>query len=112
MQYEIIPEISREDAEAGLNAALKSNELRLLLLGMCELEDWKWVQNIYLEYVTHEDDSVAGAAVEGLGHLSRVSRNLEKERVIKRLRELELERPALAGHVEFAVEDIEHFIQR
>ncbi|MDK1288395.1 hypothetical protein [Pseudoalteromonas umbrosa] len=100
---------SKEYTETQLNLA-KGEELCLLLLGLCELEDWKWVQNIYLKYIYDDDHWVATAAITGLGHLARISGQLDKKTVVQSLTALIEIKPALEGKVRNTISDIEMFL--
>ena len=108
-QYQDLPRVSEKDIETKLELA-KGEDLCLLLLAMSELENWRWVQEKYLTYLTHEDKWVASAAITGLGHLARLSGNLDKDKVISSLKKLESERPELIGKIEDSISDIEVFL--
>jgi len=83
----------------------------LPLLGICGLvDDWAWVQETYLGFIEHENVWVAGAAINGLGHLARIARRLDKARVLAVLRALPTDDPFVNGKVADAIADIEHFV--
>jgi hypothetical protein len=72
--------------------------------------DWEWVQDRCLEFLDHPDSRVKALAVTCLGHLARIHRKLDKERVVARLAAVRLRDPELAGRVEDATEDIEQYL--
>jgi len=99
----------KEQAEKDLKTAYGEN-LCSLLIGISEIEDWKWAQDIYLKYLNDRDQWVATAAITGLGHLARISKNLEKEKVIGALEELSKNNPKLKGKIRDAISDINIFL--
>lgn len=109
IQYEKLHKITREKAESKLKV-LHGEDLCRLLLSMCELEDWKWVQDTYLRFVRNNDYWVAAAAVTGLGHLARTSGELEKDKVIGILEDVARSVPELEGKVDGAISDINMFV--
>jgi len=83
----------------------------VLLLGICQWPDWRWVQSVYLHWMHHEDHWVAGAAITGLGHLARCARRMDKAIVVPALEALVQNRPAMAGKIENALDDIAMFTE-
>ncbi len=109
IQYEKLPQITKEQAEIKLKNA-QGEELCYLLLSMCELEDWKWVQDIYLQFVRDKNHWVAAAAITALGHLARIAGKLEKDRVIDILKDISNTRQELKGKAKDAISDINMFV--
>lgn len=87
----------------------EGEELTLLLLGLSELDDWEWVQDIYLNFVNDKDIWVASAAIGGLGDLARIHGHIDKKRVVKSLLNLANSREELRGKINDAVDDIDMF---
>ncbi|AUI85886.1 hypothetical protein BS333_05550 [Vibrio azureus] len=108
-EYQRVTPVTKEAAEIRLNLA-KGEELCLLLLALCDLEDWKWVQNVYLKYIYDDDLWVASAAITGIGHLARVSGQLDKKIVVKSLTDLAAVKPNLEGKVCDTISDIDMFL--
>ncbi|MCF6204642.1 MAG: hypothetical protein L3J59_13400 [Methylococcaceae bacterium] len=108
MIYEQLPKITKEEAEAKLKVTY-GEELCLLLLSIYEIEDWKWVQDTYIHYVTNEDKWVASAAITGLGHLARITDELENGKVLDVLEGVSSSNPELEGKVSDAINDINMF---
>jgi hypothetical protein len=74
------------------------------------VEDWRWVEERALQLLQSADVEVRGAAVTALGHLARIHRRLDLERVVPALAALRND-PALEGRVEDAMDDIRTFIE-
>ncbi|WP_017662958.1 hypothetical protein [Baaleninema simplex] len=108
MQYEDTPKLTKEDFIIQVKNA-SQEELCLLLLGIYELNDWKWIQSTYLDYLKHQDKWVASAAIIGLGHLARVHGEIEVKKVVSCLEKVAQCRPELEGKVEDAISDINMF---
>ncbi|MBQ4880115.1 hypothetical protein J8M21_23160 [Pseudoalteromonas luteoviolacea] len=108
-KYQRVTPVSKEYAETQLNL-VTGEELCLLLLGLCEQENWEWAQSVYLKYIYDDDHWVASAAITGLGHLARISGQLDKETVVKSLTDLIEVKPSLEGKVHDTLNDIEMFL--
>jgi hypothetical protein len=73
--------------------------------------DAAWVTDRALRLVNSPDFGVRAAAVTALGHLARIHRAIDEERVVPVLRRLSNE-PEIAGRVEDALDDIAVFVRR
>lgn len=71
--------------------------------------DWQWVQDWCLRLSEHPDQNVRRVAVIALGHLARIHRRLDLDRVLPTLA-ARADEPELAGTVEDTLEDIRMFI--
>lgn len=71
--------------------------------------DWHWCQDQCLKYLNHENKNVSGLAATCLGHIARLHKNLEKEKVIKELKKY-LNDADISGQVQDALDDIDIFI--
>ena len=109
-EYQSIHPVAQKDAEAKLNV-VKGEALCSLLLAISELDDVEWVENVYLEYIHDDDQWVSSAAITGLGHLARISGQLNKNLVIKTLTDLAKVKSELKGKISDAISDIEGFIK-
>lgn len=106
--YQKIPELQFNNITERLNSS-DGEELALLLLGLLELDDWEWVQDIYIKFINNKDIWVASAAIGGLGDLARIHGHIDKERVVKSLTNLANSREELRGKISDAVDDIDMF---
>jgi len=71
--------------------------------------DWRWVQDLCLRWTTDPDWQVRNGVVLALGHVARIHRRLDRDRVVPVLRTLS-EDPRLKGTVDDALEDIDMFV--
>ena len=70
--------------------------------------DWRWIQNICLNFVKSKDTQIRRLAVICLGHLARIHGTLDVEQVIPVLENL-LHDSNVAGNVKDALDDIQMF---
>ena len=108
MMYEEIEPLSLSEARK-LIPSLEGEALIRPLLGICGIKDTAWVQETYLQYISHENELVSNAAILGLGHLARISGLANKQSVIKSLEELETKNPMLIGAIQDTLSDINIF---
>ncbi|MET8837225.1 hypothetical protein ABZV78_25370 [Micromonospora sp. NPDC004540] len=71
--------------------------------------DWKELQELHLQLLEHDDRQVSALAATCLGHLARVHRQLDEDRVVAALRRARSV-PHLRGTAADALEDIEVFL--
>jgi hypothetical protein len=108
--HEVLP-ITRQEAEAAF-AAGRPEALTDALLSIAYYEpDWRWVQERCLQYARHQDLWVRRTAITCFGHLARIHRDLDEGFVLPLLEELRRD-SELAGWVEDALDDINHFLRR
>lgn len=105
MQFQQISPISKAEAIAAFESG-NSNQIcnALVSIACCE-SDWRWAQEKCLHFLENEDPEISGLAATCLGHIARVQKTLDKERVVAALRK-QLKNPDIAGQVEDALEDI------
>lgn len=101
--------ISREETEAAF-ASRDPERIALALVNVAFHDaDWRWVQERCLSF-THDDvAAVRQVAVTCLGHVARVHRQLDLERVLPALDELSRDSEV---QVEDALDDIHMFAGR
>ena len=73
--------------------------------------DWRWVQERCLRLARQSDPDIRGCAATCLGHLARIHRVLDVEKVIPVLEELLMD-PELAGRAEDALNDLKMFLSK
>lgn len=109
MRYQPVHPISREEYEA----AIKSGDSEVMCDALVRLTfhepDWRWVQDECLTLADHPDVAVRGLALTCLGHLARIHRTLDLDRVLPCLRRRLLD-PEVAGRAEDALDDIDIFL--
>lgn len=110
MNYQDYQRMSKQAAEK----AFASNEVKCICEAMVSIAfyepDWKWVQNKCLGFLNNEKPEIRGLAATCLGHIARIHRQLEKEKVLNALHGL-LDDHAISGQVKDALDDIDMFLQ-
>ena|SRR5271165_1065575 len=74
-------------------------------------DDWKWAQQLMIEFADHNDDKVAASAASGLGYIAVFHGELDEEIVRPVLARLK-KRPGVVADVLETEEEIEHFVRR
>ncbi len=80
-KYEKIKKIDKQEFLVRQYSVSIEN-LTLLLYGISEVEDWKWVQDIYCKYLNHDDKMVVIASIKGLSEIARINKKLDKKRCL------------------------------
>lgn len=112
VQYEAITPLDK--AKAGEKLLSGDPEAIVYgLLGAVEgVDDWRWVQDQCLRFVTDPREDVVRAAVICLGHLARIRGKLDQERVGKAFRKVKVgASPRVRGAIEDALSDIKIFLR-
>lgn len=108
MRYEQVDPISHEDAEIVFQQH-NSDTIRDALVRIAFHDpDWKWAQMQCLKFLNFPDKSVRQVAITCLGHIARIHRTLDIDRVIPVLEAL-LSDPDLAGVAKDGLDDIKQF---
>ncbi len=107
MTYHESHPVTSEDAEA----AFASNNPEAIAFALVNVvfhdPDWRWVQERCLEFTQHSNASVRQIAVTCLGHVARIHRKLDLEKVSQTLSKLSYD-PEI--QVEDAISDIRIFM--
>jgi len=109
MRYKEAEPISRREAEVAFSSGSPERISDALVSAAFFDPDWRWVQDICIQYANHSDLQISGMAVTCFGHLARIHGNLEMERVLPILQKLRKD-PKLAGKVDDALDDINMYI--
>jgi len=99
------------DVAAALLRRDQDAVLRTLLGAVNAEPDWRRAQDECLRLLAHDDLAVRKLAVTCLGHVARIHRHIDRPRVLSALDHVASSDPAIAGQVEDARDDIEHFTQ-
>lgn len=73
-------------------------------------QDWRWCQDECLKYLNHKNKFVSGLAAICLGHIARIHKKLDKEKVIMELKK-HLDNVEISGQIQDALDDIDIFIK-
>lgn len=111
MRYEEPAPMPRDAAERALHSPDPAEACDALLAIALHDSDWRWVQDQCLRSLRHPDEQVRALAVTCLGHVARIHRRLDLDRVLPVLAELQTD-PALTGRVEDALDDFDVFLHR
>ncbi len=103
--------ISRQEAEV----MFASNDVKKITHALVSIalfeKEYRWAEDKCLKYLSSPDDSISGLAASCLGHIARVHGILNKEEVLKALRD-KLSNNGIKGRVEDAINDIEMFVKQ
>jgi hypothetical protein len=105
MEYREPQAITKEEAAQAF-ASADVEQINDALIGLTYHDpDGQWVQDQCLALLDYPDDDVRGLAATCLGHLARIHRNLDRDRVVTALEGLR-DDPAIGGRVQDALDDI------
>ena len=110
MIFDEVKPITRSQAEAALASGVPNKICDALVRITYHDPDWRWVQEMCLALTRQSNLDVSGLAVTCLGHLARIHRTLDEERVLPTLRRLQ-ENPTIAGRVVDALDDIRTYLK-
>jgi hypothetical protein len=110
MQYEEIDSMSRSDAMAALGSADPRDICEALVRLAFHDPDLRWVQSLCIELTGHSIVEVQSTAILCLGHLARIHKALDLEKVVPLLIELS-KNPLLSSRVDDVMDDIEIFLE-
>lgn len=109
-KYQNYQPIDRKVAEDAFASRDAKNICEALVSVALNDPDWRWAQNQCLYFLGNKSPEIRGLAATCLGHIARVHRQLEKEKVLSALREHLNDDPIL-GRVEDALDDIGMFLK-
>ena len=107
---EVLP-ISRKDAETIFSSGSSENIADALVSLAYYDSDWSWVQEICIRYLIGDNKNLQAVAATCLGHLARIHRKLDLEKVIPLLKKLQ-DNPKIGGIVEDALGDIDWYLKQ
>ncbi len=85
MQFDDVKLTSRQSAEVVFSSG-NEDEICYALVSLAFHEsDWLWVQNQCLYFLENGNKNIAGVAATCLGHLARIHRKIEKDKVMAAL---------------------------
>lgn len=106
--YRKLDPIGRDDAETTLTSPDAYLVTEAILRLALHDPDGRWVTDRALELLRNPDADIRAAAATALGHIARIHRTIDTERVIPALHHL-TNNPATAGQAQDALDDIAMF---
>lgn len=107
-QYRPAAPLPKEDALTAFASGDSAQICPALVAVAFHESDWRWAQDRCLEQLASDDADVRGLAATCLGHIARIHRELDKERVLAALGKRRGDE-AIAGRIEDTIGDIEMF---
>ncbi|MEF2246496.1 hypothetical protein [Paenibacillus sp. IITD108] len=108
-------EIQEYDKDSTIQELKLGDDKRIInaLLGLAFNEqDWKWVQDICLQFSNNSNYKVRGIAILCFGHLARIHGQLETELVLPIVKKaLNDSNEFVRGHANSALDDIQFFLK-
>ncbi len=89
----------------------KSLKVETLLHAIFNIDDWKWLQDLCIQTSSSDDEDLSGLSLTGLGHIARMHKQIELEKVIPFLKKIIDDNNHLSGRASDALDDIETFIK-
>lgn len=94
--------------------AFETNDMKTICEALVAValheQDWKWAQDKCLGFLESESSDIRGLAATCLGHIARIHRELDKEKVLSAL-QTHLSDEYISGQVSDALDDIEMFLK-
>lgn len=109
-KYEDIDQYDRELVIAELQSGASERITKALLSIALYDPDWKWVQDVCINFSHDGDENVRGIAILCFGHLARLHRLLDAGRVLPIVKNaLQDSSSFVRGHANSALDDIDFF---
>ena len=109
LRYEELLPLEREDAERLLASSDPSGISNALIRVALHYPDWEWVQTKCILLADHPDVNVRRTSALCLGHIARIHRELDLNKVLPVLNML-LKDSDVEGVVQDVLDDIDLFI--
>lgn len=81
----------------------------LLLGALSTIHDIDWLENFYIKYAQSDDVDIARLSLTCISHLARMHNNMNTDKVIPFLKELNNSNQEFMGVIQDVLEDIEIF---
>jgi hypothetical protein len=107
-KYHDVLSVSKEAAASAFESGDPEKICWALLAIAFHETDWRWAQDKCLDFLLSDNPEVSGLAATCLGHIARIHRSLDRDKVIAALR-ARLSDKDIRGQVEDALDDIEMF---
>src|SRR5437870_2328939 len=111
MKYEKLEPISKKEAKAHLARGDREAVCRTLVRVAMFEADWRWVQDQCLSFAQNDDSFIRGVAATCFGHLARIHRVIDEDKVIPAVRALLRDSdPQTRGKAEDALSDFSIYL--
>ncbi|HTE12002.1 MAG TPA: hypothetical protein VK645_13555 [Chitinophagaceae bacterium] len=107
--YENIQPVNKNAAEVIFSSGDTNDICHAMVSLAFHEQDWKWAQDKFLILLFNENSDISGLAAVCLGHLARIHRQLEKDKVVAALN-TRLDDEKIAGQIRDALDDINIFL--
>lgn len=107
-KYEKIDPINKQEADEIFSSDDFDKICYALVAIAFHEPDWKWAQDKCLFFFQSTNSDLSGLSATCLGHIARIQKRLEKEKVIKVLNS-RLNNIEIAGRIHDALDDIKQF---
>ena len=105
---------SRPYNKRALEKVFASRDVKIICEALVSIalndSDWRRAQNKCLEFLSDESPDVRALAATCLGHIARIHRQLDKEKVLIAFRE-HLDDSIISGQIADALDDIDIFLR-
>ncbi len=111
MRYKEPDQLNKELAEVELQSGDPYRIREALVALSLNEPDGEWAQEVCLTFAASSDASIRAIAATCLGHLARIHRALDLNKVVPVLKNM-MQDAEIAGYVETALDDIKMFMDR
>lgn len=108
LNYNEVPKISRDQALHAIATCFPEDICKALVSIALHEKDWRWAQDRCLELLESKNVEVGAVAATCLGHIARIHKKIDKDRVIPALENFGIN-SSMFGIVEDAMDDISMF---
>jgi hypothetical protein len=109
LRYQGPEDIDRDEFLAVLRSEAAPVEIAQAMVSAAfRIDDWRWLEDRFVELLSHDDPGLRGTAAMCLGHVARIHGHLHIARVRPLVEEL-LQVQSTSGKAEDALEDIDAF---
>lgn len=103
--------MTQEEIEKELAGNNNEKKILALISAVESIEDVNWLYDIFIKYSNVEDFWISKTAINCLGDIARIYRNIDFDKIIKHLKSLR-GRKELITVIDEAIEDIQLFYNK
>lgn len=83
----------------------------ILLSALSDIDDIDWLENFYIQHTKSDNMNIAKLSLICISHLARMYGNINIDKVIPFLKELEKSNPEFMGVIQDVLDDIDIFVK-